>query len=351
MKNNNITPTSKILLTVAAILLTISLFVPIWSIYLDAPQYPEGLSLKIWANKIAGDVDIINGLNHYIGMKTLHNDDFIEFTILPYIIVAYVLFFLIAAYVGKRKWLYTALGLFVLFGVVAMVDFWMWEYNYGHNLDPNAAIKVPGMAYQPPLIGFKQLLNFGAYSIPNIGGWLIVAAGVLLLIAIFIEIKTVRKAKLNIAAVTAILATTFISSCTNNGPTPINYHQDACDFCKMTIAESRFAAELITSKGRVYKFDDLSCLLKYAKENTEIAVQHYYVGNFDKEQDLINATMAFFVKDENLHSPMGGNIAAFANKETAENYATKNKASITTWNDLDKATAQEENHNDEHSHQ
>lgn len=348
--NNKISSIPKILLIVAAILLTISLFVPIWSIYLDAPQYPEGLSLQIWVNKIAGDVDIINGLNHYIGMKTLHNDDFIEFTILPYIIVAYVLFFLIAVYVGKRKWLYTAFGLFVLFGIVAMVDFWMWEYNYGHNLDPNAAIKVPGMAYQPPLIGFKQLLNFGAYSIPNIGGWLIVAAGVLLLIAIFIEIKTIRKAKLNIVAVTAILVTSFISSCTNNGPTPINYHQDACDFCKMTIAESRFAAELVTTKGRVYKFDDLSCLLKYTKENIEMAVQNYYVGNFDKEQELINANGAFFVKDENLHSPMGGNTAAFANKETAENYANKNKASVTTWNDLDKATAQEENHNDEHSH-
>lgn len=89
--------------------------------------------------------------------------------------------------------LYYVLGAFVLFGVVAMVDFWLWEYDYGHNLDPNAAIKVPGMAYQPPLIGFKQLLNFGAYSIPNIGGWLFVAAGVLLVIASVIEIKKVRK--------------------------------------------------------------------------------------------------------------------------------------------------------------
>lgn len=181
------------LLITAVIFLVISLFVPIWSIYLDAPQYPEGLVLKIWANKIAGDVDIINGLNHYIGMKTLHSQDFIEFTILPYIITIYVIFFLIAAFYAKRKLLYTALVAFLLFGIVAMVDFWMWEYNYGHNLDPNAAIKVPGMAYQPPLVGFKQLLNFGAYSIPNIGGWLFVAAGALLVIASFTEIKKARK--------------------------------------------------------------------------------------------------------------------------------------------------------------
>ncbi|HQE13220.1 MAG TPA: hypothetical protein PLQ78_10750, partial [Flavipsychrobacter sp.] len=66
--NNKISARSKWLLFIAAAALVVSLFVPLWSIYLDAPQYPEGLSLQIWANKIAGDVDIINGLNHYIGM-------------------------------------------------------------------------------------------------------------------------------------------------------------------------------------------------------------------------------------------------------------------------------------------
>lgn len=191
--NNSITSISKKLLILAAIFLIISLFVPIWSIYLDAPQYPEGLSLKIWAHKIAGDVDIINGLNHYIGMKTLHTDDFVEFTVLPYIICFYALLFLLVAKIAKRKLLYVALGAFIFFGIAAMVDFWLWEYDYGHNLDPSAAIIVPGMAYQPPLIGFKQLLNFGAYSIPNIGGWLFVSAGLLLVAASFIEIKKARK--------------------------------------------------------------------------------------------------------------------------------------------------------------
>ncbi len=193
MSNNTITSLSKKLLILATVLLIISLFVPIWSIYLDAPQYPEGLSLKIWAHKIAGDVDIINGLNHYIGMKTLHTDDFIEFTVLPYIISAYALLFLITAKIAKRKLLYFTLAAFIVFGIAAMVDFWLWEYDYGHNLDPSAAIIVPGMAYQPPLIGFKQLLNFGAYSIPNIGGWLFVSSGLLLVFASFIEFKKARK--------------------------------------------------------------------------------------------------------------------------------------------------------------
>ena len=62
-----------------------------------------------------------------------------------------------------------------------MADFWRWEYNYGHELNPDAAIKVPGMSYQPPLIGYKQLLNFGAYSVPDIGGWIFIVVGITLL--------------------------------------------------------------------------------------------------------------------------------------------------------------------------
>jgi copper chaperone NosL len=76
-----------------------------------------------------------------------------------------------------------------------MIDFWRWEYDYGHNLDPNAAIIVPGMAYQPPLIGFKQLLNFGAYSIPDIGGWLFIVSGLLMAAAVFLEFREKKKMK------------------------------------------------------------------------------------------------------------------------------------------------------------
>ncbi len=79
--------------------------------------------------------------------------------------------------IGKRKWMRLSFLFILIFGIVAMTDFWKWEYNYGHNLNPDAAIVVPGMSYQPPLIGFKQLLNFGAYSIPDIGGWIFVGVG------------------------------------------------------------------------------------------------------------------------------------------------------------------------------
>jgi copper chaperone NosL len=178
---------SRFLLVLAALALLGALFVPLWRIDLDAPQYPEGLRLLIYPHKLGGNVDIINGLNHYIGMQTLHAEDFIEFTILPYLIAGFAGLMLVAAWRSTQKWLNGTFIAFVLFGIVSMIDFWRWEYNYGHNLDPNAAIIVPGMAYQPPLIGFKQLLNFSAYSIPDIGGWLFVAAGLFLLAGVVIE--------------------------------------------------------------------------------------------------------------------------------------------------------------------
>ena len=195
MENNSkISPLSKYSLLISGVLLAISIFVPLWRIDLDAPQYPEGLGLLIYTYKLGGDVEIINGLNHYIGMQTLHAENFIEFTILPYIIGFYALLAFIAAIIAKKRGLYIWFVSFVLFGIVSMIDFWRWEYNYGHNLNPNAAIIVPGMAYQPPLIGFKQLLNFGAYSIPSIGGWLFIVAGLLALAAVLYEVKYKKNA-------------------------------------------------------------------------------------------------------------------------------------------------------------
>ena len=84
---NTFSKSSVLMLILAGICILLAIVFPIWRIELDAPQYPEGLALHIYANKMGGDVDIINGLNHYIGMKTIHAEEFIEFTVLPYIIV------------------------------------------------------------------------------------------------------------------------------------------------------------------------------------------------------------------------------------------------------------------------
>lgn len=186
---------SKVLLFITALLFAGSLFVPMWRIELEAPQYPEGLVLQLHANKIGGDVEVINGLNHYIGMATLHTENFIEFKILPYVFGAFALMSFLLIFVARKKAVLVFLIAYGLFVVLAAVDFYRWNYEYGHNLNPNAAIVVPGMAYQPPLLGYKQLLNFGAFSIPDTGGWMLCLAGILLITVVVKEYKFFRKEK------------------------------------------------------------------------------------------------------------------------------------------------------------
>ncbi len=329
---------SRLLVLIAAVGLIFVLYKPIWRIELDAPQYPEGLSLTIHANGLKGNVDIINGLNHYIGMKTLHNEDFIEFTILPYSIIFFVVLFIIAAIVNRRRWLNIVFALFVAFGVIAMIDFWRWEYNYGHNLDPNAAIIVPGMAYQPPLIGFKQLLNFGAYSIPDTGGWIFIGAGVLLLICVMIELKRSRGIKKNLSGLNVMLAlavSMLFSSC-QHVPEAIVTGKDNCYFCKMTIADARYGAELLSKKGKVYKFDDVHCVLAFLKSKKldKAEVKDIYLVDFAADHSLVKASESFLLQGEDIHGPMNGNVIAFKNNDSMKLISQKLKATSVSWDHL-----------------
>ena len=184
---------SKIIVIAASLILILSFFFPIWYIDLEAPQYPEGIGLEIWLNKITGqnpnDLNNINGLNHYIGMKVIEPDAIPELKIMPFIIIFLILFGLTAGITGKRSLVYIWIVLFFVIAAVGLYDFYMWEYDYGHNLNPHAAIKIPGMAYQPPLIGSKMLLNFNATSMPHIGSWILVLTVVLAAVALYLDKK------------------------------------------------------------------------------------------------------------------------------------------------------------------
>lgn len=192
---------SKIIVIAASLILILTFFFPIWYIDLEAPQYPEGIGLEIWLNKIAGqkpnDLVNINGLNHYIGMKEIIPDAIPEMKIMPFIIIFLVLFGIVSGISGKRSLVYIWIILFIVIAAVGLYDFYMWEYDYGHNLNPHAAIKIPGMAYQPPLIGSKMLLNFNAISMPHIGSWILVATVVLAFTALIVDKKLKKKEEAN----------------------------------------------------------------------------------------------------------------------------------------------------------
>ena len=333
--SNNISPRSRIISIICAVALGVSLLFPLWRIDLTAPQYPEGLGLKIYPHKIGGDVDVVNGLNHYIGMKTLHTNDFIEFTVLPYLIGFFALFLLLAALLRKRWVLYTWLVLFVLFGIVAMYDFYRWEYDYGHNLDPNAAIVVPGMAYQPPLIGFKQLLNFGAYSFPDVGGYIFLIVGLLMVIVAYFEWKN-AKTKRN-RYVTALLfpVIMMMQGCSTD-PQPIVFGKDPCHFCKMIISERSFGAELVTAKGKVYKFDDTHCIISFLKSGTlkETDKPEVYLVDYAQNEKLIPASKAFLLQGDAIRGPMAGTIAAFETASSMQEFQKTWNAQQVKWNDI-----------------
>ncbi len=331
--NTRLSPITRIISLVSAIALALVFFLPIWRIDLVAPQYPEGLFLQIHAGKIGGDIDVINGLNHYIGMKHIEEKDFVEFQVLPYIILTLTAFGLLTAIINRKWFYFTWFGFLLLFGIVAMLDFYHWLYNYGHNLDPAAAIKVPGQSYQPPLLGYKQLLNFGAYSMPDIGGWIFVVVGVLLLIGGWLEFKALRKKRSIGPAFLLLLTSSFFFAGCASGPQPIPYGKQECNYCKMTLMNQQFGTELLSDKGKPYYFDDITCLIEYIREGSPGTTRTYqaYMSDYERPGNLLELDKAFLYQSDQIRGPMGGTIAAFSSAAARQQFSASKPGKNTTW--------------------
>jgi copper chaperone NosL len=186
---------ARLALVTAAALLGMMYVLPVWRVTLAAPQYPEGLGMQIWLDTITGikpnDLDNINNLNHYIGMKRIVPESIPELRLMPAIVGVLVGLAALAAATRNRKVATLFVVSLVVLAIVGLVDFYRWEYDYGHNLDlENAIIKIPGMSYQPPLIGTKQLLNFTASSWPGPGGLAAFAALILGIVALRMDRAT-----------------------------------------------------------------------------------------------------------------------------------------------------------------
>ncbi len=331
------TLTSRVLVGLASLAMIASYFLPVWAIYLIAPQYPEGLEMNIHLNKISGEVEIINGLNHYIGMKHIDGHMFPEFNFLVYIVGFLILFGLIVAITGHRKLLITFCILILLFAVAALVDFYMWGYDYGHNLDPTAPIQVPGLSYQPPVIGHKKLLNFDAYSYPDTGGWFIIIAGIVVFIVWFMEWRRTKKINksnrvMNKTSVATAFLLFFIAGCTVK-PEPIAFGKDQCSDCKMTIMDPKFGGEIVTKKGKVYKFDDAHCMAVFLnRRGVEMSdISKTLFLNYNGSKEFIPVKNVEFAVGSKLKSPMGSNAGAFPSKKEAQNKAKEIGGKETNW--------------------
>lgn len=170
---------SQLYMLIGAILLGGLFLWPMWNITLEAPQYPDPIGMDIYINRFEdakpNDIKNINIMNHYVGMKDIP-ESIPEFDLFPYVALGMIVLGIIVAFIGNPKLYLAWFILMIILGTIAMYDFYMWEYEYGHDLKENAAIKFTDdkgqpMVYQPPLLGSKMILNFKAISMPRLGAY------------------------------------------------------------------------------------------------------------------------------------------------------------------------------------
>jgi len=125
----------------------------------------------------------------------------------------------------------------------------------------------------------------------------------------------------------------FLLAC-NISPQPINYGVDACHYCTMTIVDHQHAAQIVTDKGKAYKFDAIECMLNYLKENDDINPELYLVNDFMNPGQLIDATKATYLISKNISSPMGEYLSAFQTKEAADKTKMKYEGKLYTWQEI-----------------
>lgn len=193
---------SKILMIIGSFLLLGLFAFPLWNITLEAPQYPIPLGMDIHIDKFVGandefDIKNINLMNHYVGMKYIP-EEIPEFKIFPIVIGFMALLGIVIGFTGKYKLFLAWFILMTVLGIAGMYDFYLWEHDYGHDLDPNAIMKFTNpdgsvMGFQPPLWGSKKILNFIAHSYPRTGAIFMFTGMFLTFISFFVGRKESHK--------------------------------------------------------------------------------------------------------------------------------------------------------------
>jgi len=177
------------LLALAAALIIVAVFMPLWNLTMFAPQYSHGLRLDIFSYTLIGgnnghDVNEINLLNHYIGMHALSVDDFTEFKWMPFAFGVLALIFLRAIVLGTVKELTDSVMVFVYFGLFSLWSFGYKLYRYGHDLSPEAPVKVA--PFSPPVFGYQKIANFEVYSYPKAGTYVLIGVAAALFAAVWL---------------------------------------------------------------------------------------------------------------------------------------------------------------------
>lgn len=134
---------------------------------------------------------------------------------------------------------------------------------------------------------------------------------------------------------TVLLSSMLLLSCSTE-PEPIKYGNDLCALCKMVVSDERYGAELVSSKGKKFKYDSAECLVHYlnAEALNDQEISGIYVTDYKRPQTLIDAKTAFFLISESLPSPMGENLTAFSTQDEAKDLQQKHPGDIYNWRQL-----------------
>ena len=175
-----------ILLGIAAILLLMSMFLPYWKMTLKAPQYPGGLSVEVYVNRMTGDVSEIDGLNHYIGMRPLGEAAQLERAVSMVAVVILVLLVLAAIFVHSPWALLLALPA-ILWPFIFIADMYYWMRNFGLNLDPTAPLSSSIDPFVPPILGSGMVGQFETIATFQIGLWMAFLAVAMILAGLYYQ--------------------------------------------------------------------------------------------------------------------------------------------------------------------
>ena len=171
----------------AAVLITASMLFPYWRLKLDAPQYPSGLTATIGISSFGGDVDEIDGLNHYIGMRRLEEGGQFERSIAPFAVPLMAGVAALAALRRRRFWLFALPA--IVYPIIFTADLYYWLHEFGHNLDPTAALSNAFDEFTPTLLGPGRVGQFETFSFYDIGFGMAFLATVLLTIAVIVRVR------------------------------------------------------------------------------------------------------------------------------------------------------------------
>ena len=172
------------LLAVAALLLLVSIFQPYWRLVLMAPQYPGGLEVEAYLDRLTGDVREIDGLNHYIGMRPLGEAATLERSLSVIAVCVIGLLVFSAAFIHNRKAAYLSVPA-ILFPVVFLADLYFWLRNFGTNLDPKAPLSSSIEPFVPPVLGRGVVGQFATVAMPSTGLILATIASLLVIVGLY----------------------------------------------------------------------------------------------------------------------------------------------------------------------